>query len=109
MIHIINNIMCSLLFHASVPARYWAKSLHTATYFLNRLTTKAACASTPLSALFGTTPSYDHLCVFGCACFPTFLLLLPISLPLTPPIVSSSITLLITKGTGVLTSPLIIS
>ena len=36
----VNNIMCSLLFQASLPASYWVEGLHTATYLLNRLPTK---------------------------------------------------------------------
>jgi hypothetical protein len=32
----INNIVRSILFQASFPPVYWADSLHTATYLLNR-------------------------------------------------------------------------
>jgi hypothetical protein len=52
-----NDVMCSLLFQASLPARYWAESLHAATYLLNLLSTKAILAPTPHFALLGTTPS----------------------------------------------------
>jgi hypothetical protein len=70
MIRTTNDIMHSLLFQASLPARYWAESLHDATYLLNLLPTKANSAPSPHFALFGTTPSYAHLWVFGCACYP---------------------------------------
>jgi hypothetical protein len=70
MIRTTNNIMTSLLFQASLLARYWAESLHAATYLLNLLPTKAIAAPSPHFALFGTTPSYVHLRVFGCACYP---------------------------------------
>jgi hypothetical protein len=59
-----------LLFQASLPATYWAEALHTATHLLNRLPSKAVSHPTPHFALYGTTPSYDHLRVFGCACYP---------------------------------------
>jgi hypothetical protein len=70
MIYTTNNVMHPLLFQAFLPARYWAESLHTATYLLNLLPTKAISAPSPHFALFGTTPSYAHLQVFGCACYP---------------------------------------
>jgi hypothetical protein len=70
MIHTTNDVMCSLLFQASFLARYWAESLYATTYLLNLLPTKAISAPTPHFALFGTTPSYAHLRVFGCACYP---------------------------------------
>jgi hypothetical protein len=70
MIRTTNVVIRSLLFQDSLPARYWAESLYTATYILNLLPTKAISAPTSYLALFGTTPSYTHLQVFGCACYP---------------------------------------
>jgi hypothetical protein len=32
MIHTTNDAMCSLLFQASLPTRYWAKSIYATTY-----------------------------------------------------------------------------
>jgi hypothetical protein len=46
------------------------EALHTATHLLNRLPSKAVRHPTPYFALYGTDPSYDHLRVFGCACYP---------------------------------------
>jgi len=66
----INNIVRSLLFQASLPTSYWVEGLHTATYLLNRLPTKTLEFATPHFALFGSHPSYSHLRVFGCACYP---------------------------------------
>jgi hypothetical protein len=63
-------MLCCLLFQASLPANYWAKALHTATHLLNRLPSKVMRHPTPHFALYGTAPSYDHLRVFGCACYP---------------------------------------
>jgi hypothetical protein len=66
----INDILRSLLFQASLPPAYWVEALHNATYLVNRLSTKTLAFSTPYSALFSSQPSYDHLKVFGCACYP---------------------------------------
>jgi hypothetical protein len=66
----INNVICTLLFQANLPGRYWAEGLHTATYLLNRLPTKMIQAACPHMALFVSPPSYEHLRVFGCACYP---------------------------------------
>jgi hypothetical protein len=49
---------------------YWAKGLHTTTYMLNRLPTTTIQATCPHLALFGSAPSYEHLGVFGCTCYP---------------------------------------
>jgi hypothetical protein len=70
MIRTTNNVVRTLLLQASLPARFWAEGLHTATYLLNRLPSTACLAPTPHHALFGTPPRYDHLRVFGCACYP---------------------------------------
>ncbi|WVZ84380.1 hypothetical protein U9M48_031418 [Paspalum notatum var. saurae] len=70
MIRTTNDVMRTVLFQASLCARFWAENLHTATYLLNRLPFTASPAPTPHNALFGTPPRYDHLRVFGCACYP---------------------------------------
>jgi hypothetical protein len=54
----------------SLSDRYWAEALNTATHLLNRLPSKAASHPTPHFALYGTPPSYSHLRVFGCVCYP---------------------------------------
>jgi hypothetical protein len=63
------TMICYLLFQASLPASYWADAMNTATHLLNRLPSKAVSHPTPHFALYDTTPSYDHLHVFGCACY----------------------------------------
>jgi len=69
-IRTINNVVRSLLFQASMPPSYWVEGMHIATHLLNILPTKTLVSSTPHLALFGVPPSYDHLRVFGCACYP---------------------------------------
>jgi hypothetical protein len=64
------NMIHCLLYQASLPASYWAEALHTATHLLNRLPSKAVSHPTPYFALHDTAPTYDHLRVFGCACYP---------------------------------------
>jgi hypothetical protein len=70
MIRTTTNMIRCLLFQAALPASYWAEALHTATHLLNRLPSKAVSHPTPYFALYGTTPTYDHLRVFSCACYP---------------------------------------
>jgi hypothetical protein len=66
----VNNVIRTLLIQASLPGRYWAEGLHTATYLLNCLPTTAIQTVCPHLALFDSTPSYEHLRVFGCTCYP---------------------------------------
>jgi hypothetical protein len=73
----INNILRSLLFQASLPPVYWVEALHTATYLVNWLPTKTLAFSTPCTSLYSTQPSYDHLRVFGCACYPNMSSMVP--------------------------------
>jgi hypothetical protein len=70
MIRTTTNMICCLLFQASLPASYWTEAMHTDTHLLNRLPSKAVSHPTPYFALYDTTPTYDHLRVFGCACYP---------------------------------------
>jgi hypothetical protein len=68
-IHSVNNVIRTFLIHASLPGHYWAEGLHTATYLLNRLLTTVIQVVCPHLTLFGSTPSYEHLRVFGCMCY----------------------------------------
>jgi hypothetical protein len=52
----VNNVILTLLIQA--------------TYLLNRLPTMAIQAACPHLAMFGSVPSYEHLRVFGCTCYP---------------------------------------
>jgi hypothetical protein len=77
MIRTTNDVMRSLLLQASHPTRYWVESLHTATYLLNLLPTKAISTPSPHFALFCTTPSYAHIRVFRCASYPNLSTIAP--------------------------------
>jgi hypothetical protein len=72
-----NNAILSMLFQASLPARYWVEGLHTTAYLLNRLPTKTISASCPHHSLFGTPPTYEHLHVFGCEYYPNMSAIAP--------------------------------
>jgi hypothetical protein len=69
-IRTINNVIRALLIQASLPGRYWAEGIHTAVYLLNCLPTKTINVVCPHVTLFGSAPLYEHLRVFGCACYP---------------------------------------
>jgi hypothetical protein len=64
-----NNAIHSLLFQSLISACFWADTLHTTTYLLNRLPTKTPDTLCPYMTLYGTIPSYEHLCVFSYACY----------------------------------------
>lgn len=70
MLRRLNEIVLSLLCHASLPPSLWVEALHVATYLHNILPTVILNFRTPSSVLYLKTPSYDHLCVFGCLYFP---------------------------------------
>jgi hypothetical protein len=61
MIRTMTETMRTLLLQASLPTHFWAESLHTSTYLLNRLPSVVCPTPTPHHALFGTPPRYDHL------------------------------------------------
>jgi len=70
MIRRLNDIIRSLLIHANLPPIFWVEALHTAAYLHNILPTTRLNFFTPTFALYLRHPSYDHLRVFGCACYP---------------------------------------
>ncbi|KAJ0775601.1 putative RNA-directed DNA polymerase [Helianthus annuus] len=70
MIRRLNDIIRALLIHANLPPSFWVEALHTATYLHNILPTKRLNFYTPTFALYLRHPDYEHLRVFGCACYP---------------------------------------
>ncbi|WVZ50486.1 hypothetical protein U9M48_001732 [Paspalum notatum var. saurae] len=66
----LNDSMRTLLFHASVPIRFWPDALATATYLLNRRPSRVRQNTAPFQLLFCATPDYEHLRVFVCLCYP---------------------------------------
>ncbi|MFS7920646.1 putative RNA-directed DNA polymerase [Helianthus anomalus] len=70
MIRRLNDIIRSLLIHSHLPPTFWVEALHTAAYLHNILPTKRLNFFTPTFALYLRHPTYDHLRVFGCACYP---------------------------------------
>lgn len=69
-IRTLNNITRTLLIHAGMAPPYWTEALATATYLLNRRPSSAVHSAIPYELLFQKTPTYDHLRVFGCLCYP---------------------------------------
>jgi hypothetical protein len=79
-IYSVNNVICTLLIQASLPGRYWVEGLYTATYLLNRLPITTIQVVCPHLALFGSVPSYEHLHIFGCTCYPNTIATTPYKL-----------------------------
>lgn len=68
----INNIIRTLLAHASMPHSFWHHALEMATYLLNILPTKVLGFQSPTQVLYQCDPLYSDLRIFGCLCFPLF-------------------------------------
>ncbi|KAI3691365.1 hypothetical protein L2E82_49713 [Cichorium intybus] len=66
----INNIVRTLLTHASLPPSFWHHALSMATYILNILPSKTKNNLTPTRLLYHLHPTYTHLRTFGCLCYP---------------------------------------
>eukprot|EP00794_Sanderia_malayensis_P014530 gene14530-biopygen11634 len=59
----------SMLHHAKLPLRFWAKALNTAVYLRNRSPTVALSGLTPYECMYGKKPDVSNLKVFGCKAF----------------------------------------
>jgi hypothetical protein len=59
-----------LLYHASIPLRFWDDAFQTACYLINRLPQTLLKNISPFEKLFHTAPEYNFLKTFGCACWP---------------------------------------
>ncbi|KAI0522751.1 hypothetical protein KFK09_005136 [Dendrobium nobile] len=67
--HIIETVR-SLLHTAQVPYSYWPDTALTAVYLINRMPSPNTKNVSLFELLHCTKPTYNHLRVFGCACFP---------------------------------------
>ena len=72
-----NDIVRTLLIQAKLTPPFWVEALHTATYLLNRLPTKALAAPCPFSALFSKPTAYTLLRTFSCLCYPNLTATMP--------------------------------
>jgi hypothetical protein len=53
-----------------MPLKFWDEAFTTATYLINRLSTRVIDNLCPLERLFKTPPIYSMLRIFCCACWP---------------------------------------
>ncbi|KAG8499662.1 hypothetical protein CXB51_006097 [Gossypium anomalum] len=60
----------TLLAQSNLPMMYWGYAFCSAVHLINRLPTPVLQGQSPYQVLYGKEPTYDHLRVFGCCCFP---------------------------------------
>ena len=84
---------------------YWVEALGVATYLLNILPTKTLGFATQHFALHRVWSTYDHLRVFGCACYPNLAATAVHKLAPRSTLCVFSATLLTTRDTATLTVP----
>ncbi|KAJ9566010.1 hypothetical protein OSB04_001976 [Centaurea solstitialis] len=69
-IRTINNTIRTSLIQASLPPTFWVEALLSSVHTFNLLPSTTIQYKTPFEMLFGFFPSYSHLRVFGCLCYP---------------------------------------
>ncbi|PKU75385.1 Retrovirus-related Pol polyprotein from transposon TNT 1-94 [Dendrobium catenatum] len=67
--HIIETAR-TLLLQAKLPTSFWVESVLTAVYLINRLPSPITKYISPFQCLYKSPPSYSHLKIFGCLCYP---------------------------------------
>lgn len=65
------NVARSLLFHSGVPLKYWGDVVLSAAYLVNRTPSSVLKGKSPFELIYGKTPSFEHLRVYGSLCFAT--------------------------------------
>jgi histone deacetylase 1/2 len=53
-----------------MPESFWVEALNNATHLINIRPSRAIGNQTPHFLLYSLHPTYDHLRVFGCLCYP---------------------------------------
>ncbi|CAA7028594.1 unnamed protein product [Microthlaspi erraticum] len=59
----------SIMFHTNVPKKFWRDAVVSACYLINRIPTRVLNDISPYEVLTNTTPTIDHLRVFGSVCY----------------------------------------
>lgn len=59
------EVVRALRFETGLPIEFWGECVLTATYIINRLSSKILKHKTPYEILFGKEPFYQILRVFG--------------------------------------------
>jgi len=70
---LINNIICTLLAHSSMPLSFWDHILQMATYLPKILSTKVIGYRSQMQVLYHKNPIFSHLRIFCYLCYPIFL------------------------------------
>ena len=63
------DVVRTLLISASLPKRFWGEAALTTVYTINRIPSLTTHNKSPFELLYGQTPNYSSLRVFGYACF----------------------------------------
>ena len=63
------NVARAILFQASLPIQFWGEAVLTAAYLINRTPTSLHNGLSPYEILHNSKPNYEHLRVFGSACY----------------------------------------
>ncbi|KAK1651745.1 hypothetical protein QYE76_013510 [Lolium multiflorum] len=66
MLRTLNDCVRTLLFHASMPPRFWPDALATTTLLVNIRPCRVRWSYTAHQLLYGVPPAYDDLHIFGC-------------------------------------------
>jgi histone deacetylase 1/2 len=67
--HIV-EVGLSILANASMPLKFWDEAFLTTTFLVNLLPRKVIDFETPIERLLQTTPNYEPIRIFWCACWP---------------------------------------
>lgn len=63
------NVARALRFQANLPINFWGECVVTAAYVINRTPTPILQNKSPYDILFGKSPNYSTIRVFGCLCY----------------------------------------